>query len=155
MIPPARRPDPRRFEQDRYPFAVEVQTRWGDLDVQGHVNNVMVGRLFEEARVHFWNGVHAAGGGPVAGVAAAVYIDYVREVRHPAPVVVGVGVAGSGTRSTRLLQAMFQDGECVAVAEVTNVRPRHVAEPAAAATKALSAALGRFAVRSDDNPQPG
>ncbi|MFT4088221.1 MAG: thioesterase family protein [Gordonia sp. (in: high G+C Gram-positive bacteria)] len=35
----------------RRPHEVEVALRWGDMDVLGHVNNVQVARLFEEARV--------------------------------------------------------------------------------------------------------
>lgn len=33
------------------PSTVQVALRWGDMDALGHVNNVQVARLFEEARV--------------------------------------------------------------------------------------------------------
>jgi acyl-CoA thioester hydrolase len=128
VLPPSRRPDAWRTQRDRYPFAVQVPLRWGDMDAQGHVNNVTVGRLFEEGRVQFW---HALRGRGVrhAGVVAAVYVDYLAEVRYPGDVLVAVGIAAVGRRSVRLLQAMYQDGTCVAVAEVTDVRPADMAIP--------------------------
>jgi hypothetical protein len=42
MVPPPRRPDPRRQELAHYPFAVELQTRWGDMDALHHLNSVAV-----------------------------------------------------------------------------------------------------------------
>ncbi|MGC4932153.1 acyl-CoA thioesterase [Gordonia sp. DT30] len=33
------------------PLEIELQLRWGDMDLNAHVNNVQVSRLFEEGRV--------------------------------------------------------------------------------------------------------
>lgn len=44
-------------------LAVEVPLRWGDMDAYGHINNVAVVRILEEARARgFWK-PHAAASG--------------------------------------------------------------------------------------------
>jgi acyl-CoA thioester hydrolase len=121
MLPPPRRPDPRRTELDRYPFAVELQTRWGDMDSQRHLNNVMLGRYYEESRIRFIHEVSDGAPERFSGMVGAVYVDYLREARHPEPLVGAVGVGAVGRSSVRLLQALFQHGACVGVADVTLV----------------------------------
>jgi acyl-CoA thioester hydrolase len=122
LVPALPRPDPRRGERARYPFAVELQTRWGDMDFQRHLNNVMLARYYEEARIRFLAAVAEAAGEPFRGVVAAVRLDYLRDVQYPAPVQVAAGVVEVGRTSVRLLQAMFQDDACTGVADVTLVR---------------------------------
>ena len=48
---------------------IPIPLRWGDLDAYGHINNVEMLRLLEEARVRsFWRADDLVGGGdPVAG----------------------------------------------------------------------------------------
>ena len=122
LVPPAQRPDPRRGELGRYPFVVELQTRWGDMDFQRHVNNVALARYYEEARVRFLGTVADDVGEAFHGVVAAVRMDYLRDVHYPATVQVAAGVAEVGRTSLRLLQAVFQDDACVGLADVTLVR---------------------------------
>lgn len=122
LVPAVERPDLRRAEPDRYPFRVELQTRWGDMDPQRHLNNVMVGRYYEEARIRFLGEVAERAGEPFRGVVAAVAVDYLTDVTYPEPVDVAVGVVSTGRTSVRVLQAMFQRGTCVGLADVTVVR---------------------------------
>ena len=50
---------------------IPVPLRWGDLDAYGHVNNVAVMQLLEEARIAaFWR--HPAGADPAAAPAAVL-----------------------------------------------------------------------------------
>lgn len=47
------------------PTVVELALRWGDMDLLGHINNVQIARLFEEARVRAmgdWFGDRRRGG---------------------------------------------------------------------------------------------
>lgn len=121
MLPPPRRPDLRRTELDRYPFVVELQTRWGDMDSQRHLNNVMIGRYYEESRIRFMHEVAQGAPASFRGMVGAVHVDYLREAHHPAPLLTAVGVGAVGRSSVRLLQALFQEGACVGVADVTLV----------------------------------
>ena len=36
-----------------FPFTIDVQTRWGDNDMLGHLNNVVYNRIIETAVVNF------------------------------------------------------------------------------------------------------
>lgn len=53
---------------------VPVPLRWGDLDAYGHVNNVAMLRLLEEARIAaFWR--HPAAGTSEGGAGAGTVVD--------------------------------------------------------------------------------
>lgn len=122
LVPPSQRPDPRRQELRRYPFTVELQTRWGDMDALHHLNNSALARYYEEARVRFLALAQADLPDPPRVMVGSLRIDYLRQAHHPAPMVAAVGVAAVGGSSIRLLQALFQDGACVGLADVTLVR---------------------------------
>ncbi len=121
LLPPARRPDPRRAERDRYPFSVELQTRWGDMDALHHLNNASLTRYYEEARIRFTTHLAGDTGEHFRGLVGAVYIDYLRPALYPAPLLAGVAIGAIGRSSLRVLQALFQDDDCVGVADVTLV----------------------------------
>ncbi|MFK7980076.1 MAG: acyl-CoA thioesterase [Saprospiraceae bacterium] len=37
-----------------YPFQIDCTVRWGDMDANGHVNNTVYYRYFENARVEIF-----------------------------------------------------------------------------------------------------
>lgn len=39
---------------DRYPVVIEQSVTWGDMDANGHVNNVEYFRYMENARVEYY-----------------------------------------------------------------------------------------------------
>jgi acyl-CoA thioester hydrolase len=121
LLPPPRRPDPRRFEQARYSFVVQLQTRWGDMDALHHLNNAALTRYYEEARIRFMQHVSGAAAEHFRGLVGAVYVDYLRPALYPEPITAAVGVGTVGRSSLRLLQALFQGDGCVGVADVTLV----------------------------------
>lgn len=122
LVPPPTRPDPRRLEPGRYPWSVELQSRWSDMDQLRHLNNVAAARFHEEARVRFMDAARSAAGlDHLGGVVGAVYVDYLAEAHWPAPLVARVGVAEVRRSATRLLQALFQSDRCVGLADVTLV----------------------------------
>jgi len=51
------RPDPALFDPARYPFGNSVTTRFADLDPNGHINNVAMAAVFEDARLRFLTAV--------------------------------------------------------------------------------------------------
>lgn len=66
-------------------FSVKVPIRWGDLDAQNHLSNVVYFRLFEEARIHVLNRMRTAD--PDArrmNMLAHASCDYLRPVYYPA-----------------------------------------------------------------------
>ncbi|WGM45936.1 hypothetical protein KOAAANKH_00801 [Brevundimonas sp. NIBR10] len=108
---------------DAYPFQCRLGTRFGDQDLNRHLNNVALASLFEEGRVRF---VQALGGGEHlpngATVVAAMKTDFLRDALYPADLVIAIGVLRIGRTSWTVVEGAFQDGRCVAVCEATLVR---------------------------------
>ena len=112
------RRDPRRLLLANYPWSAEMQTRFADMDVNRHLNNVAITRFFEEARIRFnWSLI--AGKGPTRPhyLVAHVAIDFLDEGQYPAPVTMGYAVGNIGNTSFRSLMAMFQGDRCVALCD--------------------------------------
>jgi acyl-CoA thioester hydrolase len=141
------RDDPRRRLAASYPWSVELQTRFADMDVNGHLNNVAISRLYEEARVRFGAALRDAH--PELGrpryVVGHVAIDYLAEGHYPAPVVIGYGVNSLGTKSYRAAMAMFQAGACIGLSDAAMVH-RGEAGPVAL-PQALRDVLGEWLLR--------
>ncbi|GAA4655667.1 acyl-CoA thioesterase [Arthrobacter cryoconiti] len=55
-------------------LTVHVPMRWGDMDAYGHINNVAVMRILEEARVHAF-GAPAGTGAPGVEMELPVFAD--------------------------------------------------------------------------------
>ena len=121
----AQRWAPGRLDRERYPGpGLDLPVLFGDLDTNMHVNNVMMGRFFEESRVdsHFNAGVpHILREVGMHNLIARVAIDYVREARYRKPLHVRLRVASIGTTSATYEQAAWQGDDCVALAEVVAV----------------------------------
>ncbi len=120
------RPAPFELELERYPFTLEIPTRFGDMDINAHINNVAIDRLFEEARVRF--GSFSRGHSlnelrqQARFVTASTLINYLQEIFYPDPVEVGVGITRLGTSSYSLGCLMRQREKPVAHCRTVLVR---------------------------------
>ncbi|MCF8707300.1 acyl-CoA thioesterase [Rhizorhapis sp. SPR117] len=116
------KPDSWRLDIDNYPFQVSLDTRYQDLDVMGHVNNVALAGLFETGRIRFHNslGRHPRDKG-VRWLVAAVNLAFVDEAHLPDPIIIASGIGHIGNTSWHILSAAFQHGECVAVCDTVVV----------------------------------
>lgn len=125
--------DPARRRLASYPASLTLETRFADMDVNGHLNNVAFARLFEETRVRFNRAGPMA---PKAGerkssfVVAHVAIDYLAEGNYPAPVTIGYAIARIGTSSFTVAMAAFQDGQCIALCDSVLVHRDPASGPA-------------------------
>jgi acyl-CoA thioester hydrolase len=116
------RPDPWRLSPSAYPFAADVQTRWADLDMLGHINNVSMAGLFEEGRGRFTSSLHMVRSSrDIRWLIAAVSINYLAEGHHPQPITIGSGIGHIGTRSWTIFSAAFQSGVCIATCDTSTV----------------------------------
>ena len=115
------RPDPWRLDPSSYPHHAAVQTRFQDLDVLGHINNVAWAALFETGRVKFNHAIGLAGRRGHRWLVANVEINYLAEGHFPDDVDVSTGIGEVGTRSWRILSAAFQKGKPLATCDVTIV----------------------------------
>ena len=116
------RPEAWRRDIAAYPFTADVQTRWADLDMLGHINNVSMAGLFEEGRGRFTSALKMVRGSrDVRWLIAGVSINYLAEGHHPLPVTVVSGIGHIGTRSWTVFSAAFQDGTCIATCDTATV----------------------------------
>lgn len=119
------RPDPARLRPEAYRFHLEIPTRFGDVDIRGHINNVSIVQYTEDARVAFQ--IETIGPGiyqadcPVRVVVAQMTMHFVHEGFFPVPIDAGVGVARIGNSSYVLGCGLFQNGRCIAVQDVALV----------------------------------
>lgn len=114
--------DRARLAAGIYPCRFEVATRFSDLDVQMHVNNVAVAGIVQEGRARFSaENKLAAFVRDRSVMVASLTIEYADEMGHPAPVEVSVGVIEIGRTSYRLGQVLRQSGVIGAYAEIVMV----------------------------------
>lgn len=112
------KPAPYRLEPANYPWSIAITTRFGDLDVNNHLNNVAIARLFEDARVRFQFEERRSLSSPgVRGLIVSVGIEYLAEAHFPDPVTVCAGFGEPGRSSWPILLAAFQHGRCFATCD--------------------------------------
>lgn len=122
------KPDPALLDPSRYPFACEIATRFGDLDINLHINNVALAEICEDARVRFHkaSGYHAAldgsgGGAKVGAMVASFAIEYLGQGFHPDPLTVHVAAERVGSTSYSLIQLVRQGERTVGFTRATIV----------------------------------
>jgi acyl-CoA thioester hydrolase len=106
-----------------YPVGETLQTRYGDMDANAHLNNVAIARLFEEMRVRTLGGLlqRTAEADPWGMMIVHVGIDYLAEGRYPEPVEAGLALVEAGRASFRLGIGLFQHGQAFALADCVMV----------------------------------
>lgn len=126
------RPDPWRLDPVSYPVRETLQTRFQDLDINGHLNNVAFAALFESARVLLNRRVRPTSERPAneRTMVAVVTITYLAEGSFPEPVTIASGIGAIGSSSWTIVQAMFQSGHCIATCDTVVVcRTDNAAKP--------------------------
>jgi acyl-CoA thioester hydrolase len=117
--------DPARLNPASYPHSAPVETRFQDLDVLGHINNVAMGALFEAGRVRFnraflmEHGRHRNPG--MRWLVARVAIDYLAEGSFPEPMLIANGIGRIGGSSWTIVSAAFQHDRCIALCDAVLV----------------------------------
>jgi acyl-CoA thioester hydrolase len=116
------KPEGWRLNPAAYPFTTDIPTRWADLDLLGHINNVSMAGLFEEGRGQFNRSLDLhRGDHSIRWLIAGVDIAYLAEAHHPAPITIASGIGRVGHRSWSIFSAAFQGTVCVATCETTLV----------------------------------
>ena len=113
------RPEAWRLDEKRYPHTDTIQTRFADIDVLGHINNVAMAGLFEAGRARFLRASGVFGAREHRVMLVAVEINYLAEGSYPEDVEIATGVARIGNRSWTLLSAAFQNGRAIATCDAT------------------------------------
>ncbi len=95
-----------------------MEVRYGDLDLQGHLNNAKYLTYFEQARVQYWTelGLFSKDQSfaEIGVIIADIHIQYLAPVFWGAQVTVGVRTAKIGGKSLTIAQCiMAEAGEPV------------------------------------------
>ncbi len=141
------RNDPYRLTPGFYPWRLTIDTRFGDMDPNRHLNNVAITQLYEEARVRFNLMLRGSGAeyGRPSFLVAHVAVDYLAEGQYPGAVEIGFGVLSFGNSSYRAGMGLFQGAHCIGLCDTVMVH-RGEGGPTVI-PDALRAALGEWAVR--------
>jgi acyl-CoA thioester hydrolase len=95
-----------------FPYSLQIQTRWSDNDMFGHVNNVEYYRFFEVAVTEFLLKVCKINlfDTPVMPFAAESLCRFRRPLSWPEMVTAGIRIEHIGTSSVRYGMALFGEG---------------------------------------------
>lgn len=115
------RPEPWRLLTDGYPHHEIIQTRFQDLDVLGHINNVGMAAILESGRIRFNKATGLDGWRNRRWLVAQVIINYLGEGHFPADVAVASGIGHIGTRSWTILSTAFQHDAPIATCDTVVV----------------------------------
>lgn len=116
------KPENWQLNPDSYPFSHRTETRFADLDLLGHINNVSMAGLFEHGRGLFNHSIHAQR--RTEGqrwLIARVEINYVAEAHFPEHIEIASGISRVGNSSWDIASAAFQGGHCKATCMTTIV----------------------------------
>ena len=95
----------------------DMDIRWGDLDLLGHVNNLAIVGYFQEARVRFaaMLGIPPHPGMHYGPIEAATAIQFSRQLHYPGRITVKTCVEKIGNTSFTLHHTIFTEDGTVAV----------------------------------------
>ena len=102
---------------------IEVQLRWSDQDINGHINNARILTLMEEARIRatqLWTATTPGMSGPQR-VARALNTNFDRPVQYGLKTVVWVWIPRIGNSSFVFGQLLVQNEEPCVYSEATMV----------------------------------
>ena len=100
----------RQVSRDEFRFFIPMPTRWGDSDLNGHINNAMFVRYLESGRLDYYAEVfdkHFDQKLPPGFILASLRIDYLKQVNHPAELTIGTRVSSLGNSSFESDGAIF------------------------------------------------
>lgn len=116
------KPDPALLDPARYPFSCTIEPRFGDLDVNLHINNVAMAGMLEDGRVRFHRRIgYRDMLVNLTSMVASLQIDYLGEGNYPEPITVHSAIEGVGRTSHRLASLISQNGRLIAFARTTIV----------------------------------
>ena len=92
---------------------VPVNTRWGDMDTLGHVNNTVFYQYSEEGRINYFTDILGIGAsGDTSGpILADLRCSFIQQLRHPTQLEIGTRTTRIGRSSMQIQQALYRKGE--------------------------------------------
>lgn len=102
-----------------FPHVLPITTRWADVDVYGHVNNVVYYSYFDTVVNEQLVAARLLDPqtSPVIGLVVETRCTYFRSLTYPAPVLAAMRVSKLGSSSVRYEIALFQGDDPTAAAQ--------------------------------------
>jgi len=105
-----------------FPYRLNDNVRFADLDPNQHVNNAVYATYFETGRVTLMKDPkHGLVPDGLAWIMVRLDIHFRAELRWPGQIELGLGVAKLGRTSVTFDQVVFSEGKCVASAQAVTV----------------------------------
>lgn len=103
-----------------YRYWVKEHVRYADLEVQRHVNNMVVGAYFQAARIGMLGELGILWSTPEHAIVVGRTInDYYKEITYPNQLDVGAVITRLGNTSFTMVIGVFVDDYCYASQEAT------------------------------------
>ncbi|MGQ9350694.1 acyl-CoA thioesterase [Mycolicibacterium gilvum] len=119
------RPHPARLDAACYPVHRAVDTRFGDMDANGHLNNVALESLHENTRAmlnrQVFPNVYDRTTRSLRIVTSTIVVHYLREAPWPSVIDTAIGIGRVGRTSYVASTALFHDGGCVSLCDTVLV----------------------------------
>lgn len=111
-----------KLKLEDFPYQTQDKVRYGDIDRQGHVNNIHFSEFLETGRVELlYHPEHPLHHENSSFVIVQNNLSLLNEIHWPGTVEIGSGVVKLGNSSITFYQQLFQHGMVVAQAETVIV----------------------------------
>ncbi|OBJ07905.1 hypothetical protein A5625_16040 [Mycobacterium sp. 1465703.0] len=119
------RPHPLRCALSVYPLVETKEARYGDMDVNGHLNHLALEALHEDARARineqYVPGTYDPTNRALRLVTSQNVVHFLAEAFWPATIKVGIGIGGVGRSSVVVSSGLFLNDRCLSVCDMTLV----------------------------------
>lgn len=106
-------------ERKQFRHFTSLPVQWGDMDMLGHINNVIFFRYIESARIAYFDQLLGSdpniwgGEGPIL---AEIQCKFIQQLHYPAQLEIGTRTRRIGGRSLQLECVIFRQGESTPLA---------------------------------------
>ena len=125
LVSAAPRPHPARLTAALYPVRHTIEARYGDMDTNGHLNNLALESLHENARAtlnaRVFPGVYDAAARRLRLVTATNVVHFLHESHWPATIQTGIGIGRIGRTSYVASTALFIADTCISLCDTVLV----------------------------------
>ncbi|MEU0497260.1 thioesterase family protein [Mycobacterium sp. NPDC006124] len=125
LVALAPRAHPARLVATNYPVRGSVEARYGDMDANGHLNNLALESLHENTRAllnaRVMPGIYDRGQRRIRLVSATNVVHFLEEAFWPNTIGTGIGVGRLGRTSFVASTALFVGGDCVSLCDTVLV----------------------------------
>ena len=125
LVTTVARPHPARLTAATYPVRRVIEARFGDMDANGHLNNLALESLHENTRAllnaRVLPGIYDSSARRIRLVSATNVVHFLKEAYWPNTIGTGIGIGRLGRTSFVASTALFVGDECVSLCDTVLV----------------------------------